>query len=49
MRPREARWIEFEGYKDTVIKLNGWFIDKGEWIVVREALLHHNSTGFRNS
>ena len=35
-RPRAARWIEFEKYKDTGINLNGWLIDKGQWIVVRE-------------
>ena len=47
-RPRAARWIEFEGYNDTGTKLNGWLIDKGQWIIVRENLLNLNSTGFRN-
>ena len=32
-------WTGFEGYMDTWRKLNGWLIDKGQWIVVREALL----------
>ena len=36
MRSRVDMWIGFEGYKDTVIKLNGWLIDKGHWIVVIE-------------
>ena len=45
-RPRAAKWIGFEGYKDTGIKLNGWLIDKGQLIVVREDLLHLKSTGF---
>ena len=40
-------WIWFEGYKYKGINLNGWLIDKGQWIVVREALLHLNLTGFR--
>ena len=35
-------WIWFEGYKDTGRKLNGWLINKGQWIFVREALLHIN-------
>ena len=35
--PIAARWIGFEGYKDTGVKLNGWLIDKGKWIVVIEA------------
>ena len=48
MRPRAAMWIGFARYRDTGRKLNGWLIDKGQWIVVREALLHLNSTGFRN-
>ena len=39
-RPRAARWIEFEGYKDAGRKLDGWSIDKVPWIVVREDLLH---------
>ena len=43
-----SRWIEFEGYNDTGTKLNGWLIDKGQWIIVRENLLNLNSTGFRN-
>ena len=43
---RAARWIGFERYKDTGIKLNGLEIDKDQWIFVREALLHLNSTGF---
>ena len=42
-------WIGFEVYKDTGIKLNGWLIDKGQWIVVREALLLIKSNGFRYS
>ena len=46
--PRAARWTEFEVYKDTGRKLNGWLIDKVKWIFVREALLHLKSTGFRN-
>ena len=28
-------------------KLNDWYIDKGQWIVLREALLHIKPTGFR--
>ena len=48
-RTRAAGWIGFDGYKDTWRKLKIWFIDKGKWIVVREALLHLNSTGFRYS
>ena len=47
-RPRAARWIEFEGYKDTGRKINGWLIDKDQWIVVREALLNIKLTGFSN-
>ena len=43
-----ARWTEFEGYKDTRRKLNGWLIDKGQWIFVREALLRLKFTGFIN-
>ena len=42
-----ARWTGFEGYRDKVRKLNGWLIDKFQWIVVREALLLLNPTGFR--
>ena len=37
---RATRWNEFEGYKDTGRKLNGGLIDKGHWIVAREALFH---------
>ena len=48
-RPRAARWIGFEEYKDTVRKLNGWLIDKGKWIVVGGALLPIKLTGFRYS
>ena len=33
-RPILARWIEFEGYKDTGRKINGWLIDKGQWIIM---------------
>ena len=42
-------WVGFEGYKDTGIKLNGWFIYKDHLIVFREALLHLNLTVFRYS
>ena len=35
---RADMWIGFEGYKDTGRKLNFWLIDKGQWVVVREAL-----------
>ena len=45
-RPRAARWVGFEGYNETERKLNVWLIDKGQWIVVREALLLLKSTGF---
>ena len=45
-RPIATRWIGIEGYKDTGRKLNGRLIDKGQWVVVREALLFINSTGF---
>ena len=48
-RPRAAIWIGFERYKDTGRKMNGWLIDKGQWIVVREDLLLLKSTGFRYS
>ena len=48
-RPRVARWIGIEVYKDTGRKLNGMLIDKGPCIVVIEALLLINSTGFRYS
>ena len=41
-------WTEFEGYKDTGRKMNGGLIDKGQWIVLREALLHLKSTVFIN-
>ena len=37
--PGAARWVAFEGYTDTGRKLKGWLIDKGQWIVVREASL----------
>ena len=43
-----ARWIGFERYKDTGRRMNGWVIDKSQWIVVRETLLHLNVTGFIN-
>ena len=46
-RPRLSRLVGFEGYKDTGIKLNGWYIDKVQWIVVIEALLHIKPAGFR--
>ena len=39
----------FEGYKDTVRKLNGWLIDKGQWIVMMEALILFKLTGLRYS
>ena len=48
-RPRAARWIGFEGYRDTGRKMNGWLIDNGQWIVVREASLLLKSTGFKYS
>ena len=48
-RTREARWIGFDGYKYTGIKLNFWFIDKVQWIVLVETLLLLNSTVFRYS
>ena len=48
MSPRASRWIDLEGYKDTGIKPNGWLIDKGQWIVVRDALIYLKSTGFIN-
>ena len=41
-------WIGFEVYKDTGIKLNGWLIDKGQWIVVRGDLFLLKLTGFNN-
>ena len=44
-----ARPIDFEGYKDTLKKLNVWSIDKGQWIVVRETLLNLKLDGFRQS
>ena len=48
-RPRAARWIGFEGYKDTGRKLNGLLIYKGQWIFVIEAILLLKLTGFRYS
>ena len=39
-------WIVVEGYKDTGRNLNGWSIDKGQCIVVGEALLLLKLTGF---
>ena len=47
MKPRAARWIRFEGYKDIGRKLNGWSIYKVQWIVVRENLLHIKPASFR--
>ena len=47
--PKEAiigKWIGFVSYNDTERKPNEWPIDKGPWIVVREALLHLNPGGF---
>ena len=43
-----AKWTEFERYKETGRKLNGGLIDKDPWIVVREALIHIKSIGFKN-
>ena len=47
-RSREARWIGFEGYKDTGRKINCCLIGKCQWVVVRGALLHIILTGFIN-
>ena len=41
-------WTEFEGYKGTGRKLNGWLINKGQRIFAREDLIHLKSTGFIN-
>ena len=41
-------WTEFEGYKEKGRKLNGGLIDRGQWIVVGEVLLHIKLTDFIN-
>ena len=40
--PRTASWIGFELYKYIQRKPNDQSINKGQWIVVREAFLHLN-------
>ena len=47
MRPIVARWIGFELYNDTERKLKNCSMDKGQCIVLIEALLHLKPFGFR--